>query len=95
MALHEYGDLGLGDPPLGHAEDELDQVVVRRLEPPAVETQERQHRHERRALVAVDERVILHEVEAVSGRVSVQGEDLVEREELDAHYSASCRNTPA
>jgi hypothetical protein len=41
VALHEYGDLGLDDPPLDHAEDELDQVVVGRLEPPPVEPQER------------------------------------------------------
>jgi len=41
VVLHEYGDLGLGDSPLDHAEDELDQVVVGCLEPPPVETQER------------------------------------------------------
>src|SRR5438128_1887610 len=58
---YEDGHVGLADSSRGHAEHEIGQLVVGRLEPLAVQAQEDEHRDEPRALVAIDERVILHE----------------------------------
>src|SRR5205085_1484082 len=72
VVSHEDGHVGLADSSRGHTEHEIGQLVVGRLEPLAVQAQEDEHRDEPRALVAIDERVILHEVEEVRRRLLIE-----------------------
>src|SRR5205085_9600233 len=59
-------------PACGHTQHEIRELVLSRIQSPAVETEEDEHCHEPGTLVAVDKRVILHEIKQICGGLLLQ-----------------------